>query len=196
MNFFRRLFSSKKEEINPEPRNEGFNIDGVYTPEYFEKRYSETIIDAGMLDGCLKMVESYFLDNKIERKIKSPVNHPINLDQVDQDGLGFVMYCNAFQFGEEQATLFLAFSFSDFLINKYGFKLFKDSEPEYPLRGMTLKYDKNGVILSLYPYEYASKVLNGNQTFAELEERLNAQLAYMPKKDDILNSLIKPEEED
>ena len=85
-----------------------------------------------MLDGCLKMIENYFIDNKIERKIESPINHPINLDQVDQDGFGFVLYCKAFQLGEEQVTLFLAYSFSDFLINKYGFKLFKDSKPEYP----------------------------------------------------------------
>jgi hypothetical protein len=59
---------------------------------------------------------------------------------------------------------------------------------------MTLKYDKNGVVLSLYPYEYASKVLNGNQTYTEMEERLNSQLAEMPKMDDILNKYIKPEE--
>ncbi len=105
------------------------------------------------------MIENYFIDNKIESKIKKPINHPVNLDQVDQDG--FVLYCKAFQLDEVQATLFLAYSLSDFLINKYGFKLYKDSEPEYPLRGMTLKYDKNGAVLSLYPYEYASKVLNG-----------------------------------
>jgi len=193
MNFFKKQFSTKKEEIKSESK-EGSNFEGVYSTEYFDKRYSEENIKAGMLDGCLKMIESYFIDNKIERKIETPINHPINLDQVDQDGFGFVLYCNAFQLGEEQATLFLAYSFSDFLINKYGFKLFKDSKPEYPLRGMTLKYDKNGVVLSLYPYEYASKVLNGNQTFTEMEERLNSQLAEMPKMDEILNKFIKPEE--
>jgi hypothetical protein len=193
MNFFKKLFSTKKEEIKSESK-EGSNFEGVYSTEYFDKRYSDDKIDKGMLDGCLKMIESYLIDNKIDRKIETPINHPINLDQVDQDGFGFVLYCNAFQLGEEQATLFLAYSFSDFLINKYGFKLFKDSKPEYPLRGMTLKYDKNGVVLSLYPYEYASKVLNGNQTFTEMEERLNSQLAEMPKMDDILNKYIKPEE--
>ncbi len=194
MNFFKKLFSKKKEQIKSESK-EGSNFEGVYSTEYFDKRYSEDKIEAGMLDGCLKMIESYFIDNKIERKIQTPINHPINLDQVDQDGFGFVLYCNAFQLGEEQATLFLAYSFSDFLIKKYGFKLFKDSKPEYPLRAMTLKYDKNGAVLSLYPYEYASKVLNGNQTFTEMEERLNSQLAEMPKIDDILNKFIKPEDE-
>jgi len=193
MNFFKKLFSTKKEENKSETLKEGSNLQGVYTTEYFDKRYSENNIEAGMLDGCLKMIDSYFIDNKIERKIESPINHPINLDQLDQDGFGFVMYCKAFQLGEEQATLFLAYSFSDFLINKYGFKLFKDSEPEYPLRGMTLKYDKNGVVLSLYPYEYANKVLNGNQTFTEMEEKLNSQLAEMPNKEDILNKLINGE---
>jgi len=193
MNFFKKLFSIKKEEIKSDSK-EGSNFEGVYSTEYFDQRYSEDKIEAEMLDGCLKMIESYFIDNKIERKIEAPINHPINLDQVDQDGFGFVLYCKAFQLGEEQATLFLAYSFSDFLINKYGFKLFKDSKPEYPLRGMTLKYDKNGLVLSLYPYEYASKVLNGNQTFTEMEERLSSQLAEMPKMEDILNKFIKPEE--
>jgi hypothetical protein len=103
-----------------------------------------------------------------------------------------MLYCSAFQLGQEQATLFLAYTFSDFLINKYGFKLFKDSKPEYPLRGMTLKYDKNGVVLSLYPYEYASKVLNGNETFAELEGKLNAQLSEMPDINDLISNL-KPD---
>lgn len=194
MNFLKKLFSTKKDEIKSESK-EGSNLEGVYTTEYFDKRYSEYKIETGMLDGCLKMIESYFMDNKIERKIENPINHPINLDQVDQDGFGFVMYCNAFQLGEEQATLFLAYAFSDFLINEYGFKLFKDSKPEYPLRGMTLKYDKNGVVLSLYPYEYASKVLNGNQTFIEMVEKLNSQLAEMPKMDDILYKFINPEDE-
>jgi hypothetical protein len=192
MNFFKKLFSTKKGSTKPDSENEGSNFEGVYTQAYFDKRYAENHIEAGMLDGCLKMIESYFIDNNIERKIESPVNHPMNLDQLDQEGFGFVMYCKAFQLSEEQATLFLAYSFSDFLINKYGFKLFKDTQPEYPLRVMTLKYDKNGVVLSLYPYEYASKVLNENQTFTAIEERLNAQLAKM---DDILNGFIEPGEE-
>ena len=190
MNFFKKLFSTKKEENKSETKNEGSDLGGIYTTEYFDKRYTEDKIDAGMLDGCFKMIESYLIDNKIERKIESPINHPINLDQLDQDGFGFVMYCKAFQLGEKEATLFLAYSFSDFLINKYGFKLFKDSEPDYPLRGMTLKYDKNGVVLSLYPYEYASKVLNGNATFTEMEGKLNAQLTEMPEMDDILKKFI------
>ncbi len=209
MNFFKKLFSSNKienpNEIKPvfhnnekEPVEEKasgneneFNM--IYTEEYFSKRYTEENIESEMLDNCSKMIESYLIDNHTERKVKDPINHPINLDQVDQDGFGFVLYCKAFQLEEEQATFFLAYLLSDYLINKYGFKLYKDSEPEYPLRGMTLKYDKEGAVLSLYPYEYASKVLNGNQTFSELEERLNSQLAEMPKVEDILNNFLKPE---
>lgn len=192
MNFFKKLFSSKKETSKNEPE---VNFSGIYSSDSFNERYVEEKIKPDMLDGCLKMVESYFIDNKIERKIETPINHPINLDQADQEGFGFVLYCKAFQLGEEQATLFLALSFSDFLINKYGFRLFKDTQPEYPLRGMTLKYDKDGVVLSLYPYEYASKVLNGNQTFLEMEEKLNAQLKEMPKMDEIIDQFIKPEGE-
>ncbi|MFC4632285.1 hypothetical protein ACFO3O_00085 [Dokdonia ponticola] len=188
MNFFKKLFSSKKETHPSEKNEEGTPFNTIYSTEYFDKRYTEDHIENGMLDGCLKMVESYFIDNKIERKIAHPMNHPTNLDQVDQDGLGFVLYCKAFQLGEKEATLFLAYAFSDFLITRYGFKLFKDATPEYPLRGMTLKYDRNGLVLSLYPYEYASKVLTGNQTFSEMNERLDAQLAKMPNMDDLLST--------
>jgi hypothetical protein len=193
MGLFKKIFSSKKEENKSGSENESSNFEGIYSTEYFDKRYSEEKIDGEMLDGCLKMIESYFIDNKIGRKIQTPINHPINLDQVDREGLGFVLYCNAFQIGEEQATLFLAYSFSGFLMNKYGFKLFKDAKPEYPLRGMTLKYDNNGVLLSLYPYEYASKVLNGNETFTGMEEKLSSQLAELPGIGDLVNRFINPE---
>lgn len=146
-----------------------------------------------MLDGCLKMVESYFMDNKIERKVESPINHPLNLDQLDQDGFGFVLYCKAFQLGEGEAMMFLAFAFSDYLIKNYGFKLFKDNKPEYPLRGMTLKYDKEGIVLSLYPFEYSSKVLNGNETFSELEEKIKSQIRQMPDLNQVAKKFINPD---
>lgn len=186
MNFFKKLFSAKKSENKPEADPAEVPFQGIHTTDYFDKRYTEDSIEPDMLDGCLKMVESYFLDNKIEQKIKKTVNHPANLDQVVQDGFGFVLYCNAFKMGEREATLFLAYAFSDFLVQKYGFKLFRDAQPEYPLRSMTLKYDKNGVVLSLYPYEYASKVLNEDQSFEALESKLSVQIAHLPDKDTIL----------
>lgn len=186
MNFFKKLFSAKKAENKPEADPAEVPFQGIHTTDYFDKRYTEDAIKPDMLDGCLKMVESYFIDNKIEQKIKIPVHHPANLDQVVQDGFGFILYCNAFQMGEQEATLFLAYAFSDFLVRKYGFKLFRDAQPEYPLRGMTLKYDKNGVVLSLYPFEYASKVLNEDQSFEELEAKLSGQIAHLPDKDTIL----------
>lgn len=141
------------------------------------------------------MVESYFIDNQIERKVKSPINHPENLDQVDQDGFGFILYCNSFQFEEHKAKMFLAYSFSDFLIKKYGFKLYKDLKPEYPLRGMTLKYEKEEIFLSIYPYEYVSKVINGNQTFSELIQKINTQITEMPNFNEIIQKYTMPENE-
>ena len=203
MNFLKKLFSSKNEEKTNEIKPEFYNneekevekektsqndneVNMIYTEKYFEERYTEENIALDTLNGCLKMIESYFIDNNIERKVKEPINHPINLDQVDQDGFGFVLYCKAFQLGEEQATLFLAYSFGDYLINKYDFKLYKDTKPEYPLRGMTLKYDKEGVVLSIYPYEYASKVLNENQTFSELEEKISLKIGELPSVDEVI----------
>ncbi len=195
MNFFKKLFSSKKLTNETVNNNEGINFQGISSTEYFDERYIEENINPEMLDGCLKMIESYFIDNKIEQKIKNPINHPINLDQVDREGFGFVLYCNAFQLDEQKATLFLAYSFSDFLIKNYGFKLYKDLKPEYPLRGMTLKYDKNGTFLSLYPYEYSSKVLNGNESFEEFVGRINSQIKEMPKLNEEIQKFINPEGE-
>jgi hypothetical protein len=186
MNFLKRLFSRKTEAVQ-ENNHAATNPNNIQSTEYFNERYMQTDIEAGMLEGCLKMIEGYFVGAKVERKIESPIHHPINLDQTDQEGFGFVLYCKAFGMSEAEATLFLAYAFSDFLIKKYGFTLYKDAQPEHPLRGMTLKYDNNGVVLSLYPYEYAAKVLQGNQTFAALEEQINTQLANLPSLDDLLN---------
>ncbi len=185
MNFFKKIFSSKKKT---ETSNEESAFKGIYTDKYFNDRYTAENMNDNpvMLDGCLKMVESYFMDNKIERKVLQPVNHPVNLDQVVDDGMGFKMYCKAFQFEDTQAAMFLAFAFSDFLISRYHFKLYRDNQPEFPLRSMTLKYDKNGIFLSVYPFEYALKVLDGQSTFEDLYNKINAQIESLPQMDDVL----------
>jgi len=54
---------------------------------------------------------------------------------------------------------------------------------------MTLKYDKNGAMLSLYPIEYSLKVLNGEASFEDLHQRIKANLAQMPSAEDFLNRL-------
>jgi hypothetical protein len=194
MNFFKRLFSTKPQDEDHKPEaseQDGTPISGIMTESHFNERYTLQDLkkDPEMLDGCLKMVESYFLDNKLERRIETPVNHPANLDQTMDDGFGFKLYCQAFQLDERQATLFLAMAFSDFLINEFGFQLYKDSQPEYPLRGMTLKYDQNGVLLSLYPYEYANKVINYEAEFAGLYEKVKTSLDNLPSKESFLNNL-------
>lgn len=190
MSFLKKLFSSKTSQV-PNPETSQQQVKEIISESYFEERYTPQNLedDPGVLDGCLKMVESYFMDNKIERRVANPVNHPSNLDQTMDDGFGFKMYCQAFQLGESEATLFLAIAFSDFLINEFGFKLYRDSQPEYPLRGMTLKYDRNGALLSLYPYEYAAKVLNYEAEFNGLYEKIKEHLGNMPSVDDLLNQM-------
>jgi hypothetical protein len=190
MNFLKKLFGSKKKVKEDE---ENISFGGVYASTYFDNRYEEENMEPQMVDGCLKMVESYFMDNKIERRVKSPINHPINLDQLDQEGFGFVLYCKAFQLSEGQAMAFLAFAFSDYLIKNYGFKLFNDKKPEYPLRSMTLKYDVEGTVLSLYPFEYASKVLSGNETFSKLENKVKLQVGQLPEMNKVVQKFIKPD---
>ena len=93
MNFIKKLFAFNK-KTNDTEKKEEVNFTGIKTTESFKERYILESIDSKMLDGCLKMIESYFIDNKIERKIDNPINHPINLDQVDREGFGFILYCN------------------------------------------------------------------------------------------------------
>lgn len=198
MNFFKKLFSSKKQEKKQEPTQSSqpeqqINERGVreiYTTEYFDKRYKEDTIDDFILDGCLKMIKGFYIDNKIEQEIENPLNHPINLDQVVDEALGFHMYCKAFNLEDRETTMYLALAFADYMIKAFGFKLYKDSEPEYPLRSMTIKYDKNKTVMSLYPIEYALKVLNDQATFEDIHAKIKNHLENMPDTNDLLDQFM------
>lgn len=186
MSFFKKIFSSKKGNSQIEQQ---ISFEGIATEEYFNNRYTEEQLDASVLDGALKMIESFFIDNNAERKVKSPINHPINLDQTMDEGLGFTMYCRAFDLEENHALMFLTFGFNDFMMKKFGFKLYRDAKPEFPLRTITLKYDNQGAKLSLYPIEYASKVLNFEASFEDLHKQIEEALKNMPTADDVMNAL-------
>ncbi len=183
MNFFKKLFSNKKFGTNSEDTLA--EVKELYTEEYFNKRYQEDVIEEHIMDGTRKMIESYFVANKIT-PVESPINHPKNLDLTVDEGFGFALFCKASNFDESMPPSLLAMAFNDYLIKNYGFKLYKDSEPEYPLRGMTLKYDKNGAKLSLYPIEYAVKVLAYEASFEDLYSRINDNLLRMPDINDVL----------
>lgn len=202
MNFFKKLFSSNKEEtanetdsriengrrdISKNTSNKEGEVNAIYTEEYFAKRYTENNLNENsLLDGSLKMIESYFLDNNIAPKIKSQIEHPNNLDQTISEGNGFHMYCNSFRFEDNAIIMFLAMATSNFYVSQFDFKLYNDNEPEFPLRGMTLKYNKDGAVLSLYPYEYSLKVLNNETTFTELFDKIKNHLESMPNVETVL----------
>jgi len=188
MNFLKRLFSFNKKEQKEVSKQENKEI-----PKQEEKPVE---IEEFVLDGSLKMIGSYFMDNQVENKIKSPINHPINLDQVVEDGMGYQMYCKAMRMDDNMTVISLAMAFSAFMVEELGFKFFKDQTPENQLRAMTLKYDKNGVVLSLYPLEYALKVLNYESTFEDLYNRVKSNLEALPKVDDILDGLTDPKEDE
>lgn len=200
MNFFNKLFGGSNNEKQKTPskpqsesqsyQSEKVGLSGIGTEEYFDKRYKEDTIDANVLDGTLKMIESYFPANKIEPEVKSPINHPKNLDQTIDDGFGFVLYCKAMNMDENYAVGLLAMAFNDFMIKNHGFKLYLDSEPEYPLRSMTLKYNNQGAMLSLYPIEYTAKVINYEASFNELYEKIKTNLEHMPTSDEVLDKLM------
>jgi len=206
MNFFKKLFKTSK--ANNEPNNPKddvgpdhkatqqpdetakVEISGIATHEYFDERYEEDTIDEGMLATTLQMIEQYFPANKIKPIVAKPINHPKNLDQTIDDGFGFVLYCSAMEMEEHFAIALLSMAFNDFLIKNHGFKLYKDSQPEYPMRSMTLKYDHKGTKLSLYPIEYTTKVINYQASFNELYERIKLNLEHMPTSDDVYNDVM------
>lgn len=189
MGFFKKLFSSKQE--NGEKQDE-VKVPDVFSETYFKKRYTEQDLyeSPGLMDGTMKMLSSYYIDNKMTQKIQEPVNHPVNLDQIVNDGMGFHMYCKAFGLEDFKIGTILAMGFNDFLIKKYGFKLYKDSEPEFPLRAMTLKYNKNGSLLSLYPLEYTLKVLNNEALFEDLRTKIDKQIETLPTTEEVLNKYL------
>ncbi|WP_395065241.1 hypothetical protein [Flavobacterium sp.] len=193
MNFFKKIFSSNKEENNHNKSSqEQTGIKEIFTDEYFAKRYNEINIDneKNIVEGCFKMIESYYLDNKIERNDQNTINHPANLDQIVENGMGFHLYCKSFNQEDSQIIFMLAYAFAEFLIKNNNFKFYKDSEPEFPMRSMTLKLDINGAVLSLYPFEYALKVLNNESKFESLHDKIKDQTQNMPNmKDDFMNNL-------
>ena len=194
MSFWKRLFNPGKRRSESENPDGGDGVPGlsaIMTTTAFRDRFKKEDINAkpDVLDGCLKMVKSYFMDNNIEMPIPELVTHPKNLDQTMDEGMGFALYCQAFKMAESEAGMFLAYAFSDYLIQHYGFELYTDQKPEYPLRGMTLKYDKSGTVLSLYPFEYSMKVLNHQASFSGMIAQLDAALPKLPDTDDLLNNL-------
>lgn len=214
MSFFKGLFG-KKETPSPQPQanpaaapkaeekqdpadtaadnpsQEKPNFEGIQSEEYFEKRYSPSPIEDAVLDGCEKMVDSYFIDMKVERDQNYPAHHPKTLDAAVDEGLGFEMYCKAFEMDRGKSALFLAMLFSDYLIKTFGFELYADSQPEYPLRGMTLKYNRDGAMLSLYPFEYSIKVLDYAATYQEMVQRLAANIEALPAMKKQVDDFIK-----
>ena len=203
MNFFKKLFSSKKQEEKPqtqqapqanlqnEATTEKVTANEIYTTDYFDKRYTEDVIEETILHGSLKVFKGFYKDNTIEKKVENPLNHPMNLDQVIHDGMGFHMYCKAFNIEDKEITMYLALAFADYMIKTFDFKLYRDNEPEYPLRGMTIKYDKNKTVLSLYPIEYSLKVLNDEATFEDMYTKVKTHLENMPDMNDLLNQFMK-----
>ncbi len=53
---------------------------------------------------------------------------------------------------------------------------------------MVLKYDKNGAVLSLYPYEYVLKVLNHEANFEDMYNKVKGHLASLPNVEDIIEN--------
>jgi hypothetical protein len=186
MNFFKKIFSKNKNTANQPSENP--RIDGIYTDEYFNNRYTEDQIlsDDVLVDGSFRMLNSFFIDNKIIPAIEDPIYHPSNIDKAITEEPGFYQYCKSFDQDDKQIGLMLTVAFSYYMIHELGFKLYRDKTPEYPLRFMTLKYNNNGGVISLYPFEYSLKVLNGEASFNDLLEKIKKNLENTPTAEDFI----------
>jgi hypothetical protein len=189
MSFFRKIFSKNK--VSGQENQEVPKIKEVFTEDYFNDRYTEQELSESdlLVDGSFKMIESYFLDNNIKTVIKSPIYHPANIDEAITEGVGFYEYCKLFKQEDKQIGLMITIAFSYFLIKELGFTLYNDKTPEFPLRFMTLKYNKDGGVISLYPFEYSLKVLNREAKFIDLYERIKSNLESIPSTDAFLKNL-------
>ncbi len=183
-------FFSKNPDTTGQQQSESPGIDGIYTDEYFRNRYTEDelLSEDVLVDGSFRMLSSFFIDNKVTLAIENPVYHPNNIDKAVTTEPGFYQYCKSFDQEDKQIGLMLTIAFSYYMIHEFGFKLYRDKTPEFPLRFMTLKYDNNGGVISLYPFEYSLKVLNGEALFSDLLERIKSNLGNLPSAEDLLTN--------
>lgn len=137
------------------------------------------------------MLKSYFIDTQTEEPIVEPINHPKNMDAAVQEGMGFYRYCKLFEQEDKQIGLTLTMAFSLYMVENFGFVLYKDKSPEYPLRFMTLQFNNDGGVISIYPFEYSLKVLNGEASFNELVEKVKNNLQTIPTASEFLDNLKK-----
>lgn len=191
MNFFKKLFSGKSH--NQDENKNRVPLKEVYTEDYYTNRYQEEKLDKSneLVDGSLKMLKSYFIDTQTEEPIVEPINHPKNMDAAVQEGMGFYRYCKLFEQEDKQIGLTLTMAFSFYMVENFGFVLYKDKSPEYPLRFMTLQFNNDGGVISFYPFEYSLKVLNGEASFNELVEKVKKKLQTIPTSSQFLDNLKK-----
>jgi hypothetical protein len=57
-------------------------------------------------------------------------------------------------------------------------------------------YDNNGAVVSIYPYEYAAKVLNYESKFVDLHNRIESNIGNLPSVKDVLDSFINSSKEE
>lgn len=48
------------------------------------------------------------------------------------------------------------------------------------------------VVVSVYPFEYAWKVVNNEATFTSLSDRIDAQIGQLPSVQELVNTYLKP----
>jgi hypothetical protein len=163
----------------------GHTFKEIVSDDYFNKRYKGLEEkDNVLLDGSVKMIESFFIEKLLKPPIDAPINHPENLDFAVT--AGYLDFAKLYSFGTAESATHLAFAFSKYMIDHNKMTFYFDAEPEYKYRMFTLKKDINKILISLYPLEYCLKVLSKEKKFMEIVQRINEQESNLPQVPDIL----------
>lgn len=193
MNFIKKLFSNKKKEKDENTLDisqiTGQQIKEVINEDYFNKRY-RTLSEKDMilLDGSIKMVDSFFLETTFVQPVENEINHPENLDFAATHG--YLDFCKKYGFGNGIAASQLAFAFSKYMIDKHNMIFYFDSEPENQNRVFTIKKDINRITMSLYPLEYCLQVIANQKTFTDIVKKIIEKENNPPEIPDILKKYM------
>lgn len=124
--------------------------------------------DEKLLDGAVKMIGSFAMISKETLPNAAQLNHPENLDFVVNNG--YLNWLKSVGMTDGDIAAQLCFVLSSYMVEKHGMILYHDHLPEHKFRMFALKKIREDKQLSVFPLEYAIKVLTGREAFLGFEK--------------------------